>query len=354
LEPHIEELLAARDFTTADRVETLGVAYAESLNPGVAAPNAFRDPAIEKLFTELKRTEEIRPNVGDPGVQVMAVEVRKSASDLGRFGEHITEIAEKAIVEAHVAENPRDRLASDDAKAEFESRFKDKFDAVRDALKEWSEALAKSAEPKASELEGLARKVRDKIEACRASLPLFGLDHINKVQAMEVSIPAALDAISAEVARQWQARAGEPSFTGMAFRLSERPLGDQIAPGVETKIKSSGGDYRRVWTDGRDALLAKLSPQEKKLLMQDFKSLDLGPNLDKWKAQADSLNGNFSLRKMQESIRGVSFAAEKYLASVEKQVKNDAVRQEFRDLLNGLQLQLRKEVVEYRSWVTPV
>jgi hypothetical protein len=68
-------------------------------------------------------------------------------------------------------------------------------------------------------------------------------------------VSAALDVISAEVARQWQARAGEPSFTGMAFRLSERPAGEKIAPDVETKFKASGGDYRTMWKNESDKLL---------------------------------------------------------------------------------------------------
>ena len=184
--------------------------------------------------------------------------------------------------------------------------------------------------------------------------PSSGLDHLHRVEVTEVVVRAALDAISAEVARQWQARAGEPSFTGMAFRLSERPAGEKIAAEVETKFKASGGDYRSVWADGRDALLAKLSRQERNALKNEFGKLDLGPNLDKWKQQADKLSeGKVSLKQMQESILGTAYATERYLASVEKLVKDPAVLTGFRDLLNGLQLQLRKEVALYREWLTP-
>jgi hypothetical protein len=107
-----------------------------------------------------------------------------------------------------------------------------------------------------------------------------------------------------------------------------------------------------VWSGGRDALLKKLDRQTRKDLVNAFGKLDLGPNLDKWKKQADLLNsGKHDLKTMQDSVLGFSHAAESYMASVEARVKDPATVSGFRDLLSGLRLQLATEVTLYQKWV---
>jgi hypothetical protein len=357
-EPHVRELIAVREHTMADRLQALEVAGAEASNPGPAAPEAFRQQGANDLFKSLTEGERSRAKDHFDGLQAWAAEVRSDAGNLEGVAERVTEMTREAFINTHLEHlRPDENRDIERMNAEqFFEPIESKFKELGSALKEWNEAIGAAADPKGTDLEALARKVQEKVKACREIRPF---DHwgLHKIERMEVVVPAALDAISAEVARQWQARAGEPSFTGMAFRLSERPAGDKIAPEVAAKFKDKkyAGDYRRIWAEGRDALLETLKRQDRNArnaLMKELGTLDLGPSLDKWKAEADKLDGNFSLKRMQESILGTAYATETYLASVEKLVKDQAVLTGFRDLLNGLQLQLRHEVSEYRQYVT--
>ena len=89
-------------------------------------------------------------------------------------------------------------------------------------------------------------------------------------------------------------------------------------------------------------------------LRQAMQAHDLGPSLTRWKAQADALGiRRHSMKEMRESILGISHATEKYVTTIEQLVADKKVADAFRDLLNGLQLQLRTEVALYREWLTP-
>ena len=78
----------------------------------------------------------------------------------------------EAIISTYLEGKPEKDKEVDRANAEVEyQHVRSKFEELGSALKEWNEAIAKAAEPKAAELEALARKVRAKVDACHKEIP---------------------------------------------------------------------------------------------------------------------------------------------------------------------------------------
>jgi hypothetical protein len=190
--PHTEDIVKAREVVLADRLRAIDVFKAEI----PAAPD-FKQPANESLFRELLRAE-MTP---DAGTQSMMAEAHSFAADLSRFAEHLTDVTGKALIDTYVQNNAPANADPWLTRLEAEQAFatdpiKDKFDALRDTLKRWNELIGGADRPKAADLEALAQKCRDAIEACRSAVPKYGLDHLHRVQAAEVVTPAGLDAIA--------------------------------------------------------------------------------------------------------------------------------------------------------------
>jgi len=353
-ETQAHEMIVVREQTAIARLEARNVESFENKNTE-RIWNAFPEGPRNDLFKDLNQITRAADR--DGLITGMEVEVRTQASDLGRVAEKVGETAAKTLIEAYAAtaKDAGEKLfLENDATLQWEQKGKNEFSDLALSLDKWKNLVGGTASPDPGELESLAREVREKIEKCRSALPARGFDHLTPLRMINETIPTTLDVIKAELARQWQSRAGTPAFTGIVNRLGERPLEASIAPSVDAALKSSGGKYRKVWSNKRDALVDKLPRAERTALLKTFKTLDLGPALDVWKDQSDLLSkGKYDLRKMRESALNIAHASEKYISAVEATVTDNNVVKEFKDLLNGIQLQVRNEGGLFLKWVFP-
>ena len=170
------EILEAREVTLTDRLSALDLARAEAEAHGAGPREVFAEPGASTLFHDLQRGEWAEPAVVYPGQGSMAVEVRTSAADLGKFTERISDLAGKSLVDTYVEfVRPQD---ADYWRVVAEEKFepiREQFDKLGDALKSWNELTSSAAEPKAADLEKAAREIRDRIEACKKAIPDGGL-----------------------------------------------------------------------------------------------------------------------------------------------------------------------------------
>ena len=139
-------------------------------NSGPAAPEAFGPKGANDLFKSLTEGERSRAKDYYDGLQAWAAEVRTSAGNLETVAGRVTEVAREALIKSYLEHlSPSANKDAERFTAEYYfDPINDKFKDLGSALKQWNEAIAAAAEPKPADLEALARKVQERVEACRA------------------------------------------------------------------------------------------------------------------------------------------------------------------------------------------
>jgi hypothetical protein len=240
---------------TAEWLRSADVLAHESRLAAAAATDPFLDADTSALWRSL-RAHSLQD--GSPESAAVRAEVARAAGDPGAIaGRFAEEAKELALTVAAPNGDPALRLT---AEQEWEdSRLHAKLADLRGALDAWRDLAAGKPPYDADALAAAAANCRDAIIACRdATASVFfrtpSNDSVEPKLVTEV-LPSYLSGVAGLVAREFRARTGDPSFTGMFDRLCEQVRGEAVEPAVNASIKASGGDYRSAWSDGRDALL---------------------------------------------------------------------------------------------------
>lgn len=233
----------------------------------------------------------------------------------------------------------------------------DELTRVARALEQWRTVRDGASRPDGEALRAAADECLRRIQDCLAAASRF-MEVVPQIpepmpdppEFLKSGLQLSLGAVAAEIASQLRSRAGEPSFVGMFDRLSEQPRGD-VDPAVERSINDTGGNFRKVWSDGRDALLDTLDRDARRQLRKAFGE-DFGPALDDWRDEYKRLDRNYSISDMQKSVLAIAYAAERYGAAVDAAVADPNARAAFHALLDGIQLSIRADVGTCATYLT--
>jgi hypothetical protein len=311
-------------------LESRTLAQKESLGRDPLAPT-FADHAAETVFNNLQYTGmwyAVAPDRSDPATDAVVAEVRRRAADPGGL---VRDVLNTAGTEVNAFLGPVDRELND----------------LATALDKWSDALATDSSPNGDTLTQLATVCRDRLDAVHKEVLAFkpGIGMKDPTYITE-NVRRYVETLAGVIAEQFESRAATPSFHGMANRLTERFHGQDISPTVRADIQNRSGNYREVWSKGRDALINSMADRaERNAVKSAFGTANLGPALDDWVTEFKKLSsGNYSKKTMQKAVSQLTFAADAYRKVVEENVSDPNIRQRFRELLDGIQLSIAKEV----------
>ncbi len=309
-------------------------AAAKKESRGNALAPAFADRAAETVFNNLQyigASYAVAPDRTNPATDAVVADVRRRAADPAGLVRDLLTTARK---ETNVFLGPVERELSDLARA----------------LDRWSDALAKDSSPDANTLVKLATEVRDRLAAAQNEAIAFkGPANMKDPRYITEKVRLYVETLAGVIAEQFESRGGISSFHGMENRLTERFHGQDVSPTVQADIQKKNGNYRAVWTDpknGRDAIVNSIPDRaEKAAVKAALGTANFGPALDDWAAEFRKLSsGNYSKETMQKAVLQITFAADAYRKVIEEKVSDPGIRQRFRELLDGIQLSIAKDV----------
>jgi hypothetical protein len=306
-------------------------AFAQKESRGHALAPAFADRGAETVFNNLQSigaSYAVAPDRADPATDAVVAAVRRRTADPAGLVRDLLATAHK---EANAYLGPVERELGD----------------LATALDKWSDALATDSSPKEDTLVQLASECRDRLEAAQNEAIAFKAPTgMKDPTCITVNVRRYVETLSGVIAEQFESRGATASFHGMANRLTESFHGQDVSPTVQADIQKTGGDYRKVWSNGRDALVNSIADRaEKAAVKAAFGTANLGPALDDWATEFGKLSsGNYSKKAMQKSVLQLTFAADAYRKVIEEKVSDQGIRQRFHELLNGIQLSIAKDV----------
>jgi hypothetical protein len=311
-------------------LESRTLAQKESVGRNPLAPT-FADHAAETVFNNLQYIGmyyAVAPDRNLPATDAVVAEVRRRATDPGGLVRDVLSTAQRQV---NAFLGPVER----------------ELNELATALDKWSNALATDSSPNGDALTQLATACRDRLDVVHKEVlafkPAVGIKDPTYITE---NVRRYVETLAGVIAEQFESRGAISSFHGMANRLSERFHGQDISPTVRAEIQNRSGDYREVWSKGRDALINSIADRaEKNAVKSAFGTANLGPALDDWAKEFAKLSsGNYSKKTMQKAVLQLTFAADAYRKVVEEKVSDPNIQQRFRELLDGIQLSIAKEV----------
>jgi hypothetical protein len=304
---------------------------AQKESAGHAFAPTFADHGAQVAFNGLQYIGAfyaVAPDRTNPATDAVVAEVRRRVADPGGL---VRDVLDTARREANGFLGPVERELSD----------------LATALDQWSNALAGDSIPDADKLTQLASACHDRLEAAQSEAIAFkATPAIKDPTYITENVRRYVETLAGVIAEQLESRGATPSFHGMANRLTERFHGEDINPTVRADIQNRSGNYREVWSKGRDTLVNNIADRtERAAVKAAFGTANLGPALDDWVTEFGKLSsGNYSKKTMQKAVLQLTFAADVYRKVIEDKVSDPGIRQRFRDLLDGIQLAIGKDV----------
>ncbi len=325
-----------REATLSDWLLSVDVAR----QGGESGKQAFRDNDMNATFNQLHYIAsryKVAPDRNMPSTDAVVAEARRASADPAR-----------------VVDELKARLWNGDSKAVAALKFSEisaKLDSLAEALRAWSGTLAEEPMPDPKALGELAETCRRRFAEVQDAA--IGFSPRSDVTGAEIGfvkevVRQYVEVLAGVVADQLASRAGEPSFLNLFNRLTERPHGVEVDKAVKSAIKDASGDYRLVWSDGRDDLIDRIKDKAERTALQKAlaaNKLDLGPNLATWRDQFSKLSkGSSSKTAMRDAVLKLTFAADGYRDVIESVVKQPDVKDGFLQLLDGIQLSISRDV----------